>query len=75
MLDCGYTNYFQSPSVSYLFSYHVVFSVNVLSMVISFPVTGAVYGFYINNRVWDYAITITILHMFASCFGKLALTL
>ena len=42
----------------------------MISMFVTFTICGAVYGFYIENRVWDYAITVTILHTLASCFGK-----
>lgn len=45
--------------------------VNMISMFVTFTICGAVYGFYIENRVWDYAVTVSILHMFACCFVML----
>ncbi|XP_060557414.1 putative transmembrane protein 244 [Ruditapes philippinarum] len=38
-------------------------TVNALSMVITYPIAGALTGAYLPERVWDYSITIAVIHI------------
>jgi len=46
------------------------FIVNVVAMEITYTVAGLTYGALILHRVWDYAITVTVIHIGLSCLGK-----
>lgn len=40
-------------------------------MVITYPITGALCGGYIAERVWDYSITIAVIHVVLSFLGNI----
>lgn len=63
--DCSLLDCF---SIDYVF----FFSVNFISMKLSFSVSGLVYGLVVRERVWDYALTITVFHTALSCLGELS---
>jgi hypothetical protein len=48
----------------------LLLSVNALSMVITYPIAGALTGAYLPERVWDYSITIAVIHIAMSFLGK-----
>ena len=49
----------------------VGFSVNLVSMEVTFLVCGVIFGVIVKWRVWDCAITVTVLHILMSCLGKI----
>ena len=50
----------------------VVFSflVNLISMLVSFSICGFIYGLLVPNWIWDYAVTVTLIHITMCCIGK-----
>ncbi|ESP00579.1 hypothetical protein LOTGIDRAFT_149763 [Lottia gigantea] len=42
-------------------------TVNVISMLVTFPLSGIFYGLIVRSRAWDYAVTVTLLHIVITC--------
>ncbi|XP_041358079.1 transmembrane protein 244-like isoform X4 [Gigantopelta aegis] len=45
--------------------------VNLLSMLLSFSICGFIYGILVPNWIWDYAVTVTIIHILMCCLVML----
>ncbi|XP_052778218.1 transmembrane protein 244-like [Mya arenaria] len=41
-------------------------------MCLTYPLSGVVFGTFISSRVWDYALTVTLLHVALSCLVMLS---
>ncbi|CAG2207462.1 unnamed protein product [Mytilus edulis] len=46
--------------------------VNVISMEVTYFICGVVFGVLVRSRVWDYAITVSVIHILLSCLVMLA---
>ncbi|KAL8584601.1 hypothetical protein ACOMHN_002331 [Nucella lapillus] len=46
-------------------------TVNFISMEVSFAVSGLIFGVMVRERVWDYALTVTVVHTALSCLVML----
>ncbi|XP_076463326.1 putative transmembrane protein 244 [Babylonia areolata] len=46
-------------------------TVNFISMEVSFAVSGVVFAVVVRERVWDYALTVTVVHTALSCLVML----
>lgn len=58
-----------------LYSFHVlllcwVFSVNLLSLELTYFCSGLLFAAVVRRRVWDYAFTVTLLHVMITSLGE-----
>ena len=54
----------------YLFDVYDSFPVNFVSMLVTFALSGVGMGVVVRKRVWDYSITITVIHVLLSALGE-----
>ncbi|KAL4237043.1 hypothetical protein ACF0H5_005427 [Mactra antiquata] len=45
--------------------------VNTVSMYVTYPVTGVIFGMFISSWVWDFSVTTSLLHIALSCLVML----
>lgn len=52
------------------FSLPVFFAVNLLSLELTYFCSGLLFAAVVRRRVWDYALTVTLLHVMITSVGE-----
>ena len=50
---------------------YLYFLVNLLSLLLTYIIVTIIYIIFLRKKIWDYAITVAVVHLAVTCAGKI----
>ena len=50
---------------------YLYFLVNLLSLLLTYIIVTIIYIIFLRKKIWDYAITVAVVHLVVTCAGKI----